>query len=183
MKVIVGLGNPGKKFENTRHNTGFLVIDRLAEIKKCSLREFSSKKRNWKLRKKLKAKTLETNNFILVKPQTYMNSSGEVIKKIPQYLNISISQFLKNLYVVHDELDLSLGEYKIQFGRGAAGHKGVESVIRELGTKDFWRVRVGIGPSNKAEEQFVLEKFGKEEKEVLEKVIEKAIEDLISRLV
>lgn len=176
MKITVGLGNPGEKFKNTRHNVGFLVVDKLAEKLKIN---------NWQFKKKFRAEILECKNLILVKPQIFMNDSGIAVKKIASFYQKTLNSSLlitNYLYLVHDELDLNLGEYKIQFGRGAAGHKGVESVTRELGTKDFWRVRVGIGPSNKAEEQFVLEKFGKEEKEVLEKVIEKVTEALVSRI-
>ena len=120
--------------------------------------------------------------MIVVKPGVYMNSSGLVVRKIPQYLNISISQYLDNLYVIHDDLDIKLGEYKMQFGKGPAGHKGVESVVKELGTKDFWRARIGIenrkAGSELEGEDYVLKKFNKKEKEVLDEVIEKVVREL-----
>lgn len=149
--IIVGLGNPGKKYQKTRHNVGAFLID-----------QFPKKKRG----------------FILVKPQVYMNESGKVVKKLIKNLKLN----LENLIVVHDDIDIPLGEFKIQKGRGAAGHKGVESIIKELGTKDFWRIRIGICPKNgkpKSLEKFVLQKFTKKEEKKILKVIKKIISFIV----
>lgn len=172
MKIIIGLGNPGEKFKNTRHNTGFMLVEALAKKLKLG---------KWQLKKKLKAEILKDKDLFLVKPQIFMNESGVAVKKIMQYHNLLTEQ-LNNLYIIHDELDLALGEYKTQFGRSAAGHKGVESVIKELGTKDFWRIRIGIGPNTKPSEEFVLEKFRQQEKEVLDKIINKVTKDLTAQI-
>ena len=154
MVLIVGLGNPGKKYKMTRHNVGFWVIDELSKIKK--------------------------EGWILVKPQTFMNESGKAVKKIIENLKLKI----ENLIVIHDDIDLLLGKMRIVKNRGAAGHKGVESVIKELGTKNFVRFRIGIKPLSKTIkpfnhltiESFVLQKFTKEEEKIVKEVIEKTIE-------
>ncbi len=151
--LIIGLGNPGKKYENTRHSVGYMVIDRLKEER--------------------------LDNLILAKTDTFMNLSGQSVRSLTKRYTLNAN----NLIIVHDDIDLPIGEFKIQKGRGAAGHKGVQSIINELGTKDFWRIRIGISPkggpstslrTSKPEnvEKFVLQKFSKEEKEILEKVIE-----------
>jgi len=155
MLLIVGLGNPGKKYERTRHNVGYIFID---ELEKQNLGGFS-----------------------LSKTDTFMNESGKAVKKL-----ISKSKFLisnSNLIIVHDDIDLPLGEFKIQKGRGAAGHKGVQSIIDSLGTKDFWRVRIGICPKEgkpKNVEKFVLQKFTKDEERILGGVISEITNLLIS---
>lgn len=116
MKLVVGLGNPGEKYKDTRHNVGFMVIDKLKKYKE-------------NLRK-----------VVLVKPKTFMNKSGVVVAKLKRFYKISVD----DLYVVHDDLDLKLGEYKIQKGVGPKVHNGVSSVEEQLGSKEFWRVRVGV---------------------------------------
>lgn len=144
--LIIGLGNPGKKYQNTRHNAGFIVIDELG-------------KKN-------------PDGFILAKTDTFMNESGKAVKK----LVASHQSPITNLLVIHDDIDIPLGEFKIQKGKGAAGHKGVQSIINELRTKDFWRARIGICPKRgKPEnvEKFVLQNFTKEERKTLKEVIAK----------
>lgn len=183
MKIVVGLGNPGKEYEDTRHNAGFNLVDEIAQ----------DHNEKFKTEKKLKAEICQINqigeigNILLVKPQTFMNSSGEAVAKILRYYDIKI---LDNLYIVHDDLDIPLGEYKIQFGRSAAGHHGVESVINALGTKDFWRGRIGINTegfkSLKVQgfkpEQYVLQKFPKREKMIIDEVNKKIIKELLNAL-
>jgi PTH1 family peptidyl-tRNA hydrolase len=147
MILIVGLGNPGKKYEKTRHNVGFMAIDKL--------------------------KLLNIKKVILAKPKTFMNESGKEVKKIIKNLKLKI----KNLIVIHDDLDLSLGRIKISVNRGAAGHKGVESIIKELGTKNFIRFRIGIKSiSNFKTQNFVLSKFTKQEEKIVKEVIKKTAE-------
>jgi len=152
--LIVGLGNPGKEYQGTRHNVGHAIID---ELEKKNL-----------------------NDFILAKPGTFMNQSGRAVKKLIKNYKLEI----KNLVVAHDDIDLPLEEFKIQKGRGAAGHKGVQSIIDELGTKDFWRVRIGICPKigkPKNVDDFVLQDFTKDEEAVLKKVIEEVASKIKSR--
>lgn len=169
MVLIIGLGNPGKKYENTRHNVGHMVVDQL--------------------------KKEELNNFILAKTDTFMNESGKFIKSYIRlnYPMVELKRMYDNLLVIHDDIDITLGEFKIQKGRGAAGHKGVQSIVNELGTKDFWRVRVGVCPKNlpagrqggkpKNVEKFVLQNFTKEEQKILKEAIKKVIQQIKLRLV
>ena len=170
MKIIVGLGNPGKKYEKTRHNLGFAIIDQLA------VREQSA----WQENKKLNAEIAKTPNFFLVKPLTYMNKSGEAVRKILNYyemLNtddqgeiIADTDLSENLVVIHDELDLALGKYKISVNSSSAGHRGVQSIIDYLKTQNFTRLRAGIA-TDKLEQVpsdvFVLKKFNKEEQKII----------------
>jgi PTH1 family peptidyl-tRNA hydrolase len=195
MKIVVGLGNPGKKYQNTRHNTGWIALDALAsKLLNCQIVKLS---KYFKFQKKLQAEILKLDakrysldtDYLLIKPQTFMNDSGLAVKKEIQLENLKIGQ-LDNLYVIHDDLDIPLGEYKIQFSRGPAGHKGVQSIIDHLGTKDFWRIRIGIGiekskvksqKSKVKDEEFVLENFNKQERQIIDKIIKKATEQLICK--
>lgn len=148
MKIIVGLGNPGKKFEKTRHNVGFRAIDELAKQK--------------------------TRNFIIAKPQTFMNNSGQAVKSLINFYKAKP----ENLWIIHDDLDLPIGEIKIAKNRGSAGHKGVQSIIDHLKTKDFNRIRIGICPKTGKPEQvekFVLQNFTKEEEKLIKESVEGAV--------
>jgi PTH1 family peptidyl-tRNA hydrolase len=137
---------------------------------------------DWKNIKKLQSEISEGEiagkKVILAKPQTFMNNSGRAIKKLVSSFKFQVS----SLWVIHDDLDLPLGKIRISAGRSSAGHKGVESIIRELRTKDFVRFRVGIRPATSDKKQetkaenFVLQKFSKNEREILKQVIEKTLE-------
>jgi len=165
-KIIVGLGNPGEKYVNTRHNAGFLVVDEVVVGEGMV----------WRLEKKFKSLVAQSNEFLLVKPQTNMNLSGEAVSKIVSYYKT----VPEKLFVIHDDVDFPTLAYKLQFGRESAGHKGVEDIINRLGTKDFWRVRVGVGRSQQDPfevEDFVLSKFEKEE---IKKITELAAEIFLS---
>ncbi len=152
MKLIVGLGNPGEKYSKSRHNVGFMAVDRIVQSSKFKVQSCNLQ---FKMNKKSNTEILDlrpyNQNLMLVKPQTFMNDSGMAVANILRYYDI---KDYKNLYIIHDDLDLLLGEYKIQFGRSSAGHHGVESIINHLGTKDFWRVRVGIGINNSGKPAF-----------------------------
>jgi len=172
MLLIIGLGNPGWKFQKTRHNLGFRVVDEL--VRKNNFPIF-------KLSKKFLAEISEgkiaDQKVILAKPQTFMNLSGKSVKKLTN--NLQLTTY--NLWVIHDDLDLPLGKIRISVGRGAAGHKGVESIIKELKTKNFVRFRVGVKPktSNLKPEtldRFVLQKFTNEEEKIVKEVIKKTAE-------
>lgn len=169
MRLIFGLGNPGKKFEKTRHNLGFRIVDFFARKNNFPKFKFSKK-----FDSLISEGILNGEKIILAKPQTFMNNSGIAIAKITKNYKLKTN----NLIVVHDDLDLPLGKIKISIGRGSAGHKGVQSIIDELGTKNFVRFRVGI-KSEKIEnrkqkiEEFVLQKFNKKEEKILKRVIKK----------
>ena len=176
MILIVGLGNPGKKFEKTRHNLGFRVVDEIAANFQFSIFNFQSI-----FNVKISKGEIANKKIILAKPQTFMNLSGKAVKKLIS----NIQNLTSKLWVIHDDIDLPLGKIKIVKNRGAAGHKGVQSIIDELGTKNFVRFRIGIRPKNNKQrtknniENFVLERFSKNEERVLKGVIErtcKAIE-------
>lgn len=163
MTIIIGLGNPKEKYNNTAHNIGFDVIDKLA--RENDFPEF-------KLSKKFNALTSEKNKTILAKPQTFMNESGKSVKAIVNFYKT------KDLIVIHDDIDLILGRMKTSKNSGSAGHKGVESIIRELGTKDFTRIRIGIQPEKGKPakiEKYVLQKLSKEQRELLSPVIQEVI--------
>lgn len=152
MKLIIGLGNPGKKYEKTRHNVGWLAIDYIRD----NIEGFS----NWKKDKKSNSliAALKNNNgtmeqwnneLILAKPQAFMNNSGLAVKSlVTRYLprRQAGKLLVTNLIIIHDDIDLPFGKFKIQSNRGPAGHNGVKSIIEHLGTKDFTRVRIGILP-------------------------------------
>ena len=193
MILIIGLGNPGKKYEKTRHNIGFRVIEKLARKNNFPDFEFSQK-----FNALISKGKLGKERTILAKPQTFMNNSGKAVKSLMNFYKITspglarlnfakqnlgglvhqsfAKQNLGGLVVIHDDIDLPLGKIRISKGRGAAGHKGVESIIKELGTKNFDRFRIGIQPKSgkpKNVERFVLQKFTKGEGEIIKEVIEK----------
>lgn len=171
MFIIIGLGNPGRRYENTRHNIGFKVIDLL------------SIKHNIPLENKdiyaIGEGDIAEKNVILLKPLTFMNKSGFAIKSLAQRLKIS--DLTNKLIVVHDDLDIDVGNLKIKKGGSSGGHKGVESIINELGLKDFIRVKIGIGrPVNIAVDEYVLSNFKISEKKTISNVIIKATEAIAS---
>lgn len=166
MKLIVGLGNPGDKYQNTRHNLGFRVVDEFG-------RQITNSK--FQISKNLKAEISKTENLILAKPQTFMNSSGDAIQVIAHFYKIPV----EDIIVIHDDLDISLGKIKIRQGGSAAGHHGVESIIEKLGTDQFIRVRLGIEPSSAVihnPEKFVLESFDSSEKSKVKEMIKKGVD-------
>lgn len=173
MKLVVGLGNPGEKYDNTRHNVGFIIIDRMVDsVKKTTDFQFD---------KKTNSEILKTNidneSVILVKPQTFMNLSGESVQKLMQFYKIKP----EDVWVVSDDLNLELGTVRIRKGGVDGGHNGLKSIINNIG-KDFYRVRVGIGSNREAgiaSEDYVLQKFSSEEKQKLSKVIDKTTDLLV----
>jgi len=171
MKLIVGLGNPGKEYENTRHNAGFLVVNEIASRFRFPSFVFESK-----FYAEISKGAISGAKVILSKPQTLMNNSGKSVKSILCYYKID----LKSVVIIHDDLDIALGSHRISKNRGSAGHRGVESVIDCVGTKDFARIRIGIGIENRkaSTENFVLEEFKKEEMVEIGKAIERIVDDL-----
>ncbi len=170
MIIVVGLGNPGEKLKNTRHNVGFEAIDKI-QRENC----FSDFSFSRKLNAEISEGILNQEKTILAKPQTFMNSSGQSVKALKQYYKKA------KLIIVHDDIDILLGKIKISENSGSAGHKGVQSIIDSLGTKNFQRIRIGIMPERgkpTETEKFVLKKFTKKEKETINKAVAKIIETI-----
>lgn len=164
MIVIAGLGNPGKKYENTRHNMGFLTIDRIAEKNDIKVN-------------KIKHRALVGDGFIsghkvlLVKPQTYMNLSGESLREVMNYYNVDI----EDLIVIYDDFDIETGSLRIRKKGSAGSHNGMKSVIYQLKNDGFPRVRVGIGKSGSLDwRDFVLGKVGGAESDAISQAISNA---------
>lgn len=174
MKLIVGLGNPGKKYETTRHNVGFRVSDELhrrwgfPEFKARKEAEFS-KGEEW------------GENVILLKPQTFMNLSGEAVAEAISYHKIEAAE---GLWVIHDEIDLPLGSVRLQRNVSAAGHNGVKSIIERIGHQDFVRFRLGVGrpPGPLPVEDYVVMPFAEIERETAEAMIKKAADAIETAL-
>lgn len=168
MKLIVGLGNPGGQYAETRHNVGFLLLDTWAEELKLDFRP------------KYQGLIAETQwageRVILLKPLTFMNLSGHSIREVVQFYKIPS----KDILVVHDDMDLPLGRIRLRQSGSAGGHNGIKSTIAEIGTEEFWRLKIGVGrpPSGWDPARYVLGAFGKEEVPVLEDVLERGREVL-----
>jgi len=180
MILIIGLGNPGPSYQKTKHNFGWLVLDWLQEKWE---KEYNFSR--WEKAKKFKAEISKgkiNNEFIiLAKPLTFMNLSGQAVKAL--FFHYKIKP--QDLIIIHDDIDIPLGNLKIVRNRGAAGHKGVKSIDSELGTKNSIRLRLGIQPKQgkpKNLEKFVLLKLNKQEKKIIDKIINnstKAIEIIV----
>lgn len=168
MKLIVGLGNPGAKYANNRHNAGFLAIDSLRAT--WQFPEFSE---NGKFMVEISEGMKNGAKIILAKPQTFMNKSGSAVQKIMGFYKITS----EDLAVIHDDLDITIGNYKIQKDVHSVGHNGVESIIQQIGTQDFTRVRLGVEMVEGRQarqmpgEDFVLQDFTPEEKNALENIL------------
>ena len=192
-KLIIGLGNPGEKYKMTRHNLGFRVIDKIAED--FNLPETKCESTPLKTCFKYKCKVLTGHKFkaeisegriknekiLFVKPQTFMNESGQAARAISYFYKIET----ENIWVIHDDLDLPLGKLKISFNKSSGGHKGVQSIIDQLGRKDFFRFRIGVsqksikskvhkvGSESCELRNFVLGKFSPEEEKIIQEAIKK----------
>ncbi|MBQ1407540.1 MAG: aminoacyl-tRNA hydrolase [Eubacterium sp.] len=173
MYIICGLGNPGKKYENTRHNLGFLTIDRIAESLSVKIG-----------RSKFNALTGETRiageKVLLVKPQTYMNLSGEAVRDIVRFYKVPV----ENLIVIYDDFDLPLGTLRIRKFGSAGTHNGMRSVIYQLNSDRFPRIRIGIGEENRARDlvDFVIGGFSKESASIARESVIRAAEAAVSIL-
>jgi PTH1 family peptidyl-tRNA hydrolase len=163
VRLIAGLGNPGPEYKHTRHNIGFLVVDRLAA-------RFESR---WKKTTKQGALLAKSGELILVKPMTYMNRSGEPLAEVARSFKIDAREIL----VVLDDLALPLGRLRLRAGGGPGGHNGLESIIVRLGTEDIPRLRIGIGPApREGSVGYVLSQFFEEEKPLVRSTIDRAAE-------
>lgn len=172
MKLIVGLGNPDKEYATTRHNAGFLVIDKL--LADCEAETKFDKKANADVAKT----TINKRRVLLAKPLTYMNNSGIAVRALLDFYKLKP----ENLIIIHDDKDIPLGETRVQTDRGPAGHNGIKSIIEHLGTQNFTRIRVGVAPESqnqiKDTVSFVLGKFTADERKKLKKVIENVAKEL-----
>jgi len=167
VKLIVGLGNPGKKYEFNRHNIGFLAVDYLIDEFRAS-----------KISSKFKGELFKSEDFLFLKPNTFMNLSGESVVLVKEFYKISN----ENIIVIHDDIDLKLGALKFKIGGGSGGHNGLKSIDAHIGN-DYYRVRVGVGRPERKEEviNHVLSDFKKDEFECLKELfplIKEAIKDI-----
>ena len=176
MKLIIGLGNPGQEYADTRHNIGFRIADQIQ--KEFSFPDFEFNK---KFDAEISKGVIDGKEIILVKPQTFMNFSGAAAQAILAFYKLTA----EDLIVIHDELDLALGRYKIATDSSSAGHNGVQNIIDQLGTQKFKRLRIGVGEEKEGApvcrlgaHDFVLGKFSKEENETLEKIFLNILEEI-----
>jgi len=176
MKLIVGLGNPGEKYKNTRHNAGFMALDYLLSFDSFMdakpSHEFKSDIFSWQ--------NASGEKILFVKPQTYMNDSGQALKVICNFYKLDLS---KELLVIHDDTDLPLGEIRLTDSSSSAGHNGVQSIIDNIGTQDFNRVRIGVETRQSRDdmptETYVLQNFSDEElKKLREEIFPKVKEEI-----
>jgi len=169
--LIVGLGNPGREYRKSRHNVGFMLLDRLAERLGCAFSRVESRALV------AKGDYLE-NRLILVKPQTYMNLSGQAASSLLRFYKVP----LENLLVIYDEVDLPLGILRLRPGGGSAGHKGMQSLIEKLGTQEFPRLRIGINrpPGRKEAADYVLQDFSKDEAQLMPEILDRAVDAVLT---
>lgn len=170
MKLVVGLGNPGKKYEHNRHNAGLIILDAFVQLRGLS----------WSKQRKIMAQIAvsKEDGAILVKPETFMNVSGRVVAQALSYYSIPVA----DLIVVHDDVDLEPKQLRVAVGASAAGHHGVQHIIEQIGSQGFTRIRVGIGrpaENSRQVEHYVLTDFSAPELEVVKKI---GIEQLLSSL-
>ena len=184
MKIIVGLGNPGEKYQATRHNLGFMVVENFLkdfEPVEKKVWENSAKFKSDVVQLEWKPKVGVLEKVILCKPKTYMNNSGMAVSLISSFYKISPL----DIWIIHDDFDLPLGSMKIRFGGASAGHHGVESIISTLNSDKFWRFRLGTGESHskgkmakhkiKRADDFVLGGFGRGESGKTRKLIKRGV--------
>jgi PTH1 family peptidyl-tRNA hydrolase len=168
IRFIVGLGNPGEKYDRTRHNAGYRWVDAIAEARRAS----------WKRETKFSGWTTRVEEggreFLLLKPSTYMNESGRSVSAVVRFFKIEPGEML----VVHDELDLLPGTVKLKKGGGTGGHNGLTDIVEALGIKDFWRLRIGIGhPGDKdLVADYVLDRARRIEQDAIDPVFERSLE-------
>ncbi len=163
--LIVGLGNPGRNYRNTRHNIGFMVIDKLASDLSCAMTKVQNKAI-------IGTCKLGEIKVILAKPQTYMNLSGTSVSSLLKFYKVDLSKLL----LIHDDVDVPFGQIRMRPGGGSAGQKGAESTIQQLGSKAFPRLRMGIGqpPGRMDSADYVLQPFEKADEQVLKEFVERA---------
>ena len=159
MKLVVGLGNPGKKYENTRHNCGFMAID------------FYAAKNSLTFKKKFNSLYSENivngEKIVLVKPQTYMNLSGNSVSKFMKFYNLDT----KDVLIIYDDVDFETGKFKIKRGGSCGGHNGIRNIIENLKSENIQRIRIGISKNDNELMDYVLGTFGKKERKEIENIL------------
>ena len=175
MKLIAGLGNPGKEYENTRHNVGFICLDNYAKTNNFSIKKEKFNGNFWEI-------TRNGEKIIFLKPLSYMNLSGTVVRKYLDYYKINLSDIL----IIHDDLDMTLGRLKIKNNGSSGGHNGIKNIIEHTGSEKFMRLKVGISKNNNIDtKDYVLGKFNKEEQEIINQklnVVNNIIDDFINNV-
>lgn len=167
MKLIVGLGNPSKEYENTRHNVGFMFLDYL----------FGSS--SFRVNKNMCAMeyvaSIHGEKVVIIKPLTYMNLSGDAVSKYVHFYKVDVS----DVFVIQDDLDMSIGRSKLLFNHGDGGHNGIKDIILKLSSRNFLRLKIGIGKSDLVDtKDYVLGKFNKQDREILDETFLK-LKDII----
>ena len=165
MKLIAGLGNIGDKYVFTRHNAGFMVLDRWGYSENFTFKQES------KLKAFIAKTKISNEDVIFIKPTTYMNLSGEAVRAVMDYYKIDISDVI----IIFDDLSIPLGKIRLRANGSDGGHNGIKSIIQHLGTNNFKRIKIGIGPQVGASEHFVLQNFSKEQLEAVKEVLDKSI--------
>ncbi len=171
--LIAGLGNPGSAYDNTRHNIGFRAAERAAE-------RLGARIGKKKFRSLCAEAVYSDDKLLIIKPQTFMNASGEALREAKEFYRIA----LERIIVVYDEIDLPLGNVRVNRGGGSAGHNGIKSIIASLGSGEFCRVRIGIGKGKKEARDHVLSAFAADERDTAAGMVETAVEatfEIISR--
>jgi PTH1 family peptidyl-tRNA hydrolase len=167
--LVVGLGNPGKEYENTRHNVGFMVVDKLAL--ELGL--------NFTSHKKTENQIAETPQIILAKPATFMNNSGRAVKSLVDYFDVAY----EDLLIIYDDVDIALGELRERAAGSSAGQKGMKSILENLGTEEVARIRIGIGKDERIDtSDYVLGKIKKDERDQIETAINEAVQLILKRI-
>jgi len=180
MFLIVGLGNPGEEYKNSRHNTGRIILENIAKSNDFSEWKNDMKTKSLKLKGEIKGE-----NFDFMMPETFMNNSGNAVCQV-----IDDKKKLKNLVVIYDDMDLSLGTLKISFNKSSGGHNGLESIIKKVKSQEFVRIRIGVSPSTpsgklrkpKGEDavlKFLLGKYKEDELKIIKKISKKVEEILV----
>lgn len=185
MKLIIGLGNPDEEYKDSRHNVGFMIVDEIAAKTRAGF-EFDKK-----INAEVAKGRFDEKPAVLAKPHTYVNKSGEAVKKLKNKLKIKPADII----VIHDDLDIEFGDFKVSFEKNSGGHKGVQNIIDNLKTNKFWRLRIGTATrkvrtardqntKQKKEliKDFVLAKFTESERHELNKVIKQALARLAMTL-
>lgn len=170
--LVVGLGNPGDQYQGTRHNLGFDVADKITQSLEVSFAK------NSKLKSEIAKGKIGENEVIVIKPQTYMNLSGEAVRAVADYYEVKV----ENILVISDDSNLEIGQIRVRFGGEAGGHNGLKSVIGYL-SDNFWRIRLGVGSNDKiALEDFVLQRFNQTDREIVNDMIDKTAEYVVNSI-
>jgi peptidyl-tRNA hydrolase, PTH1 family len=172
MKYIIGLGNPGTEYQKNRHNVGFMILDKLVEFLKVS-GEFT-------YNKKFKAEVLKSGDYLFIKPMDFMNNSGQATRAVIDFYEKNFN--LADVFVMHDDLDIEVGQFKIQQGKGPKVHNGLIDLNKHLNSENYWHIRIGVdgrgGDRSIPGSSYVLSNFNVEEKEMIDSNSEKLLAEI-----